>query len=318
MIAFIVIMGIKPMDELFGDYGAYYSYFKTMKAGYDFKSNDADWAFYNFMRFSSKTMDPWVYFTILSAIYVLPLYVICKKKVPNNATIMLLYGMSAFSFWTYCVNGIRNGVACSLVLLALSFLKEGIKQKILCASICIIAIGCHKSVALPVIAMFFSYVYRKPHTMFYFWVASIFISLMAGDTLGNFFASIGFDDRLSSYVNSNKADMINNFSQVGFRWDFLLYSSMPILLGWYLIFKRDIYDKTYLLLLGTYIYSNAFWVMIIRAAFSNRFAYLSWFVYPIVLAYPLLKFDIWPNQGKRVGQILFAHFGFTFVMWLIG
>ena len=113
---------------------------------------------------------------------------------------------------------------------------------------------------------------------------------------------------------------MKQFSQTGFRWDFLLYSSMPIIMGWYIIFKRRIkVDFNYILLLGVYIYSNAFWVMVIRASFSNRFAYLSWFIYPLVLAYPLLKFPIWKKkQGLRTGLILLAHFGFTFVMWLIG
>ena len=59
--------------------------------------------------------------------------------------------------------------------------------------------------------------------------------------------------------------------------------------------------------------------MVIRAAFSNRFAYLSWFLYPIVIAYPLLRLPIWKtNQGKRLNQIMMANIGFTYIMWLLG
>lgn len=37
-------------------------------------------------------------------------------------------------------------------------------------------------------------------------------------------------------------------------------------------------------------------------------------MYPIVIAYPLLKLEIWPDQNKKVVQILMLHIGFTFFM----
>ena len=62
-------------------------------------------------------------------------------------------------------------------------------------------------------------------------------------------------------------------------------------------------------------YANAFWIMVIRAEFSNRFAYLSWFLYPIVLAYPLLKLKIWPKtQGNKTAVIMAGHLAFTLLM----
>ena len=132
---------------------------------------------------------------------------------------------------------------------------------------------------------------------------------------------IGYDPRIAQNfeVNSKGVGEINGLMiETRFRWDFLLYSFMPILLGWYAIFKRKVYDKTYLMLLGTYIYANAFWVLAIRAIFSNRIANLSWFLYPIVLAYPLLNLPVFKNShSKKTAWILLAHFGFTFLYFLI-
>jgi len=127
---------------------------------------------------------------------------------------------------------------------------------------------------------------------------------------------LGFDDRLHHYIaNDTQA---HQFSHTGFRFDFLIYSMMPIILGYYIIYKRGIRDKTYELLLNTYTLSNAFWVMVIRAPFSNRFAYLSWFMYPIVLAYPLFRVNIWGcQQGKILVQIMFAQIFFTWFMDVI-
>ena len=38
---------------------------------------------------------------------------------------------------------------------------------------------------------------------------------------------------------------------VGFRWDFLVYSASGVFAGWYYIFKQKYQDKLYLCLLYT-------------------------------------------------------------------
>ena len=72
------------------------------------------------------------------------------------------------------------------------------------------------------------------------------------------------------------------------------------------------------ILATTYILANSFWVMVIKAAFSNRFAYLSWFLYPVVLAYAVIRLHIWSDQDRKAGLILLLHAGFTLVMFLLG
>ena len=126
---------------------------------------------------------------------------------------------------------------------------------------------------------------------------------------------MGFDDRLTYLTNEQEEGV---FSHSGFRWDFLIYSMMPILLGYYIVIRHGIRNKTYEMLLNTYTLSNAFWIMVIRANYSNRFAYLSWFMYPIVLAYPLLKVDVWGEiQGVRLKEIMFAQIAFIWFMQTI-
>ena len=57
--------------------------------------------------------------------------------------------------------------------------------------------------------------------------------------------------------------------------------------------------------------------MVIRSSFSNRFAYLSWFIYPVVMAYPLLRMNIWKDQDRKTALILFFYSGFTFFMFFV-
>ena len=124
---------------------------------------------------------------------------------------------------------------------------------------------------------------------------------------------------MNDYLRAGVDDeAMEEFSDTGFRWDFLLYSAMPIWLMWYVSVKRRLRSKTYEFLACTYIFANAFWVTVIRSSFSNRFAYLSWFIYPLVIAYPLLEMKIWQRQHLKLALALLAYEAFTFVMFLLG
>lgn len=324
VVAFIWIVGMRPISgQYFGDTVNYANTYEQMslsvRSPIPFISKE--WLFYWPMYLCSKSIDIKYFFLIVEFIYIIPVYIACRRLIPQNNSLLMLFCLGAFSFFTFGTNGIRNGAACSLIIFAITYIRGKLFNKIICILLCYFAYNIHHSTALPILAMWVTYVFPRPKPMFYFWLLSIFVSYYLGNYISNFFMTLGFDDRLTNYITGAELeDEMKQFSQIGFRWDFLLYSAMPIILAWYIIFKRKIkVDLNYILLLGVYIYSNAFWLMVIRASFSNRFAYLSWFIYPLVLAYPLLKFPIWKmKQGLRTGLILLAHFGFTFVMWIIG
>ncbi len=312
-ILFIVAVGFRPISAAFGDtvnYARTYNSFSRISEGI---TSSKDSFFYSFMWLCSQFMSVNWFFFIIEILYILPIVWGCYRLMHNNADIGLIFCFAAFSFFTYGVNGLRNGVALSFVFLAMTFMKSGAWNIIICAILSLLGIAFHASAALPVICMIAAFFIRKPKWFFYFWALSILISLLAGNAVANIFAGLGFDDRLSDYILVDVDE--NMFSRVGFRWDFLLYSAMPIILGWYIINKKKVINKSYILLLGTYILANAFWIMVIRAEYSNRFAYLSWFLYPVVLAYPLLKLKIWPkSQGRKTAIIMMAHLAFTLVM----
>ena len=318
---FVLVVGLRPIHFVFGDTVNYANSYMLMADGVaEADDMNSDWLFNHIMYwFASRGFDVMWFFLLVEIFYIVPMFMASKRLSSNNYVLLLLFCFSAFSFFSYGVNGIRNGMACSLVTLAITYLQGDKRDKIICGVLCFLAYNIHHSTALPIAAMLYSNYFSKPKHMFYLWVASIGISLVMGGTVESFLAGLGFDDRMDSYIAGQEdEELMESFSNTGFRWDFLLYSVMPIWLGWYLVFQRKIYNSTYMLLLGTYVYSNSFWVMVIRSSFSNRFAYLSWFLYPIVLAYPLIKFEIWPKQGHKTAMILLAHFGFTFVMWMLG
>lgn len=323
IIFYVLFFGFRPNSIYFGDTVMYTKSYETLQSFGVFNNEGAedpskDWLFYVFMRFCSYIMNVSLFFVFIIYFYIVMMYKGCKKIDRRHGALLMLFCIGAFSFYSYSVNGIRNGVACSFVILALALLCNGDKKWTLILSI--IAVGCHKSAALPVVCMLFVYFVRKPKLMFIVWFCAIVVSLVVGDSLSNMISLFGFDERLAANLQSGD-DIANSWGvemENRFRWDFLIYSSMPVLLGWYVIFRRKIYNNTYLLLLGTYMYANAFWVVFIRTLFSNRFAYLSWFIYPIVLAYPLLNFPVFKNShSKKTALILLAQFVLTTVL-LIG
>ena len=321
-IFFILFLGLRPLVYGNGVFGDTMNYHKTYTVLQDYGilnisiDNEVgkDPLFYFLMYSCAQIMDSPLFFTICMLLYVGLMFVGCRKIDPRHGALLMLFCYGAFEFYPFAVNGIRNGIACSFVIVALACLCKN--EKLLAIVLSFVAIGFHKSTILPVAIMFFTYYINRPKCMYVVWALSIIVSLSIGGYIDSLLSMISYDQRLADNIQNNDAGGV--VLEHRFRWDFLFYSSMPIILGWYIIFKRKIYNKTYLILLGTYIYANSFWVLAIRAIFSNRIAYLSWFLYPIVLSYPLLNFPVFKKQhSKKTAWILLAHFGFTTILWLL-
>lgn len=319
--AFMLLLGARVASGIvFGDSSSYrYGYDNFVTGVYSDIKWDEEWFFGVIGTWcKSMGMNYVEYFLTIEIGYIGLMFIAFKKLLWENVWFAMLFAFSAFSFMGYGVNGLRNGLACSMVLVAMAFMANGkVKNLPIGIGLCVLALGVHRSTILPITMFFISlYLIRNIKWAIFFWIASIGVSLVAGGAAQAFFAGLGFDDRTSSYLSKDMAE--GAFSHTGFRWDFLLYSSMPVIFAWYAVMKRNIEDKVFHVLACTYILSNAFWVMVIRANFSNRFAYLSWFMYPLVIAYAAIRLPIWEDQDRKAGLILLAHAGFTMFMWLRG
>lgn len=262
------------------------------------------------------------YFFVIAAIYFGLMVAACWRLMRNNMFVAMLFCFISLSCFAFGTNGIRNGSATSLMMLAITFLNKEKKWNLaIAATLMFLSIGIHKSMTLPafcaVVAFFLN---REPRYAIGFWIASIFISAVAGNYVTQFFINLGFDDRMERYAHLDEfGEVIESRNEKGgFRIDFILYSMMPIVMAWYVTIKRNFKDSMYNIIACTYILANAFWVMVIRSEQSNRFAYLSWFLYPIVIAYPLLRMNIWENQDRKVALILFLYASFTIFMFIRG
>lgn len=317
-IILVLFLGLRPLSgRYFGDMGSYNHMYKMIASGMETEMKGGDILFTGIVYFLARLSLPsWFFFLFMEIIYIVPIFLACRRLSKENQLILIVFAFSAMSFFTYGTNGIRNGAASSLFLLAITYLpRKRPLDKVIFAFLAACSFFMHASMILPIMASLAAYFVRNPKAMFWFWGGSFVVSLFAGGLVSDIFSSLGFEERLSSYVNAG-GNVEEHILKTGFRWDFLLYSSMPVFLGWFVIFKKRIYTRTYALLLGTYMYANAFWIMIIRAPYSNRFAYLSWFLYPIALAYPMLVMPVWKKApGLIIGIIMLGHMAFSILMW---
>lgn len=310
-IVWSLFIGFRPHTEYFGDTVLYVGTYNTINSN-DMYTNEPVFRYLNKI-FYNLGCSVELFFAFVAYIYILPLVLYSRKMITQRYLwVCFLMILSSFSFFGYAINGIRSGLAGSLFIMGLYFFNALKNSNVLCCMFMLMAYFTHKSMLLP-IGMFLVSIFlvKDIKQALILWVISIPISFLFGGPIANLLASMGiFDDRLEGYL----------FGEIhhGFRWDFLLYSIVPICFAYYLRIKKQIIDKNYTLLVNTYMLSNAIWIIVINASFSNRFAYLSWFLYPLVMAYPLFNFKIWKKQDIGVALTSFLYFFFTFFMWIIG
>lgn len=294
----VVLLGGWPMIEGGIDRNIYYAEAEYIaRTRTTERMNDPGYFFVNYL----LTLFPMnLYFYLHAFVYVIGIYIFAKSIFPRQYGALFIAMILYFQFVSYGVNTMRAGLAGSFVLIALSFRE----RRLLEWTLLFVAVMIHKSFALPVLCYLIADRYDRTDLFFRIWLLSIPLSAVAGGFFQSHFAGLLGDESRVSYLTTAAQD---THYQVGFRIDFILFSCAPIVMGYYLIYKRGFQDRFYKTLFNTYLLANTFWIFVIRANFSDRFAYLSWFIYCPVLLYPLLKNpEIVPNSHKWVAFSILA------------
>ena len=252
-----------------------------------------------------------LFFLLCAVIYCSTLFLMSKKIGNKFSGIYFLMIVSSFSFVAYGTNVIRNGFALSFVLLACTFYREKLKMIILF----IIALLFHMSAALPIMCFFVSFYFKRTRVYIYIWLLTLLVSFFLGN---HFFDGLHLDgimgSRMNGYLDMELYKEV--YKRMGFRIDFVLYSFIPIVFASYFILKKKFESKYYILIVNTYLLSNAAWLLVIRIPFSDRFAALSWFFIPQILLYPLIERKNERNRITKIAGLLFLNFVFAYVMFL--
>lgn len=313
-ISLILYIGLRPISVYFGDtinYAHQWRDYIALKEPFKWDWSDSDWLFYNLMHLFTKYSDIHMFFLLNALLYIGSLWLACTRIFKNYYYVAFLVIIGMFTFWAYGVNGVRNGVGASLFILAMTY-TSNLPVMLLIA---VIATGFHSSVALMIAAATLAWFIKNSYYYLYGWIACVGVSYAIGGRIQTMFAGLSFmsgDGRFSGYLSGdNMAGEIVQMSMT-FRWDFLIYSAIGVAVGYYFIFRRNFKDEYYHWIYNTYLTTNAFWVLVIRAAYSNRFAQISWFILPLVLIYPFMKKRFWPNHEKMLGYAILLFYAFAF------
>ena len=122
MAIIIVLLGLRPVSREFGDTVNYAASYRLITPVFGEINWSKEWLF-ALITVWCKSMGFTVYawFLLLAIGYFGIMFYAYKKALFENAWFAMLFALSAFSTLTYGVNGIRNGLACSIVTLAIIF-----------------------------------------------------------------------------------------------------------------------------------------------------------------------------------------------------
>lgn len=311
-LSFALFIGIRPLSGVFVDMMNYNSFYHALYFGRDFTfdSDTQNLIFDNLMVWlASNRYGIEAFFLIISLIYFIAAYWAMRKLFPRDALYAFIAFLGAFSTFSYATNGIKAGAAASLFLCALAVYKKPLWAAIFLA----LSLGFHHSMVLPIVAFIVCALWRNPKYYITVWVISLVISLLHITAIQEIFASMS-DEGGASYLNAVDNDW---GGKTGFRYDFVLYSFAPIAVGWWAIFKKGLKSNGYNFIINTYTLTNSVWMLCMYANFTNRIAYLSWLMYPVVLVFPFMSKEFMPRQNRALNIAVWGQLLFTLAMSFI-
>lgn len=256
---------------------------------------DKDVGFYYYMRVLAGLFNVQTFYFITAVIYILPVYYGFRKWFGKYAYFALAIHVSSMSFWPFGINGMRNGLATSIFILALAFYH---RRWVMIALIAI-SISFHSSLLLPAFALLAIQFFNNTKWLLRIWLTSVPLCFLFGKKI-----EAGLKLLMTSSVGSfdsraNFSDTTKNFFYVpsSFRIDFIFYSGIVVFLGYYFIFKLNFKNEFYQRIFNLYLISNTIWLYLIYFPYTNRIAYLSWFLIPVLAIYPIIYSTKLKNQS---------------------
>ena len=299
----VLFIGLRPASSIFVDMMNYINFYHTLYESniFVFDRNAENIIFDNYFAWvGSMNLGTTFFFVSIAAIYFICTYIACKRMFPQDTLAAYLVFLAAFSTFSYGTNGIKAGAAGAIFLMALSY-RKNLK---ICIPLILLSYGCHHSMIMPIVAFILTLIYKNSKVYFAGWCFCLLIAIAHITFFQELFAGILSD---SGDSGANYLSDVNDEwgGRTGFRIDFVIYSAMPILVGYWAVYKKKLQlSKLYTCLLNMYMTLNGTWMLCMYANFTNRIAYLSWFLYPIVLIYPFLNENWGISRYKSFSLVL--------------
>jgi hypothetical protein len=213
-----VFMGFRPISGIyFVDMGAYATEYERVQQGNEARASDV--LFNVLQRLCAPVLSANCFFFVCALIYIVPLALASWRIHGAWAFPVFLAFLTAFSFWAYGTNGIRNGMALSILILAFAFDDKPVVMFALMAT----AFGFHGSTLLPAGAFLIVRYFKRTEIWFGFWLACVVLTVITGN-FGQMLLS-----RFNPFAGETRLDRYIGGSEGGFRADFIAYSIIPVI-----------------------------------------------------------------------------------------
>ena len=316
MTAITLLIGLRPIYAIgqFADSANYYhSYLMMMGLNFEFDYDATNFLWDNlFSYFAAHNLGITNLFLLGDFLYFGCTFLACRRFFPHDTTAAYLVFLGAFSTISFSYNGVKAGIAGAIFLLGMAYYD----RKLISVALVLVSWGFHHSMQLPVAAYLLTLFFKSPKWYFYGWFFCVLMSVAHITAFQNLFASYT-DEQGQGYLYTSESD--DEFGGAGgFRLDFLLYSAVPVYFGYRFIMTEGMrVSKMYQAMLNLYLCTNGVWMLCMYSSYTNRIAYLSWFMYPVVLIYPFLKEKLYAGQYRTFAKVMLGHLGFTLFMDLI-
>ncbi len=307
VVAMAILMGLYPVEassDRIRYTDLYYSINDNTFWGY---SKDSGWPIFNKICAVVFGRNSEFFFLTISFIYTLSYYIFGKRYFDNDyCGYFVILALGCLGFSTYGIVMVRSALAQGILLLALSYSKSRIAQ----IALVVISMFIHVSVVIPVFFFIVAKFLKKDLYVCGIWITCLVLSVINFDISFLLEEAMPLDERVEIYATLDS----DRYSQ-GFRIDFVIYSVIPILVAYYYRKKGDITSVLYNQLYRTYILTNAFWLLVIRMAYTNRIAYLSWMLIPYIVLYPIVyNRDNLRNPQNNIFRIMALFMVISFML----
>lgn len=307
-----IAIGLRPVSgRYFVDMIGYSRVLDTYDGSFFFFNWDTDNIIFDNLLFwwASSQIGKTLFFLFMSCVYFGSYYWGIKRLFPKHELAAYVVFLAAFSTFSFATNGIKAGVAASIFVLALAYSNN----KLLSLLFAFVSLGFHHSMQLPVAALILTMFFKNPKWYFYGWFFCLLMAMLHITYFQNLFGGMT-DEQGAGYLLVTTDETVGG---IRFRPDFIIYSAMPVWIGYQFEMKMKQTSKIYSTLLHFYLCTNGIWMLCMYASFNNRIAYLSWFIYPIVLIYPFLYIDERPMRYQYFSKTMKYHLYFTLFMVFI-
>lgn len=303
---FALFIGFRPISIAFVDMVSYDEVYSQLFGSRFYFDKDVDNLLYdNWLAYMASLSIPVKFFFLsVAVVYFGMIWLACRKLFPNDTIIAFLVYLAAFSTFSYATNGIKAGMASSIFLVALAYYEK----PLISIPVALLTYAIHHSMLLVIVAYFITLLCKKPRYYLVVWVVAFVISALHITYFQYLFAGL---------TDEHGAEYLLSSAHSGFRLDFILYSAVPVVVGYLMLTKYKIRSKTYNVILSLYLLTNSVWMLCMYSSFTNRISYLSWFLYPIVLLYPFLNATWSRRQALYLKYVIWGHISFTIFMNVI-